>query len=123
MNGMEYAIEAKRLRQARRTTDPRFTWLHADGTYECKGCGKQSANGGSYGFHVRACTALDVHDVALLDAPTPPVRPHISMTLEIDPDAWTLNYGVAGRAAIVEDVQNYVHNLVTEHLREMGVTR
>lgn len=65
MNGMEYAVEAKRLRQARRTTDPRFT-LTGPAFYECTGCGKQSANGGSYGFHVRACTALDVHDVALL---------------------------------------------------------
>lgn len=71
MNGMEYAEAARATRQARRTTDPRFTLMSVDFTtgwmqYECKGCGRVSRNGGSFGFHVRACTELDVHDVALL---------------------------------------------------------
>lgn len=78
MNGIEYAVEAKRLRQARRTTDPRFTSYRPSPSngaseYVCKGCGKTSQNGGAFGFHVRACTALDVHDVAKLsEAPAVP---------------------------------------------------
>ena len=55
-------------RQARRTTDPRLvdTIIDPDapgGTlgllYKCRGCGKTSKNGGSFGFHVRACRELD----------------------------------------------------------------
>ena len=62
-------ILAKRaVRQARKTTDPRYTdcigWGAVRPVFEycCKGCGKTSRNGGSFGFHVRACDALDQFD-------------------------------------------------------------
>lgn len=57
-------------RQARATTDPRFTELgdsryagSTEADYTCRGCGKRSNNGGAFGFHVRACKALDALEV------------------------------------------------------------
>lgn len=43
--------------------------------------------------------------------------------LDIDTEAWTLNYGVDGKVEIREDVKAYVNNLVTEHFRDLGLLK
>lgn len=45
----------------------------------------------------------------------------VKVTVDIDPAAWTSNYGVEGAKDIRADVQAYAHNLVTEQLRDVGV--
>lgn len=68
---------ARDIRQARTTTDPRFTVIDqvtaleatpehsaiTQSVYRCRGCSKTSHNGGSFGFHIRSCKALDFEDV------------------------------------------------------------
>jgi len=49
------------------------------------------------------------------------MRVKIELTVNIDIDAWTSNYGVEGVSAIRIDVTSYVDSLVIEHLKEMGV--
>ena len=34
----------------------------------------------------------------------------VNLTIDVDPEAWTLAYGVEGAAAIREDVRGYVLN-------------
>lgn len=45
----------------------------------------------------------------------------IEVTLDIDPEIWTLSYGVAGAKEIREDVRAYAVNGITEHFRDLGV--
>lgn len=45
----------------------------------------------------------------------------IEITVDIDVDAWTLNYGIEGAKKIREDVKESVEQGVTEHLRELGM--
>lgn len=45
----------------------------------------------------------------------------VSFTLDIDPDAWTANYGVEGAKEIRADVQVYVENGVRDQLRDLGL--
>lgn len=44
----------------------------------------------------------------------------IEFTLDVDPEAWSSNYGVKGAAEIREDVRAYVQNDVTEFFRSNG---
>lgn len=48
------------------------------------------------------------------------MKVRVTISLDIDPEAWTRNYGVEGDKAIREDVRVYVEHLIAEHLREMG---
>lgn len=43
----------------------------------------------------------------------------VELSLDIDPDAWTENYGVEGPAAIRMDVKSHVRNSVLAHLDEL----
>ncbi|NKS33137.1 hypothetical protein GS534_24225 [Rhodococcus hoagii] len=45
----------------------------------------------------------------------------IEVTVDIDPEAWTMNYGVEGAAAIREDVREYCRNTLIEQLRQVAV--
>lgn len=45
--------------------------------------------------------------------PKTPLRVRIAFTVEIDPDAWQLNYGTAPKD-VRKDVQNYAENVVYE---------
>jgi hypothetical protein len=49
------------------------------------------------------------------------MKVRIQMTVEIDPAAWTANYGVRGAAAIRDDVREYVASTVAEQLRSVDV--
>lgn len=40
------------------------------------------------------------------------MRVKISMTVEVNPEEWTLAYGVEGAAAIREDVKSYIRGQV-----------
>lgn len=45
----------------------------------------------------------------------------ISVEVDIDPEAWTLNYGVEGAAAIRADVKRYAEGTILEQLNQVGV--
>lgn len=47
----------------------------------------------------------------------------ISVTLEVDAEGWERDYGVAGAAAIRQDVQTYVHSLLNESNDSMKVVK
>lgn len=47
----------------------------------------------------------------------------IETVVDIDPEAWTLNYGVSGAKEIREDVKVYCTGLITEQLIEIGVSK
>jgi hypothetical protein len=49
------------------------------------------------------------------------MKVRITLTVEIDPEAWTLNYGVAGAPDIRADVRAYIADLTTEQLRTAGI--
>jgi len=51
------------------------------------------------------------------------MKVRVTMTLDIDKDAWTLNYGVESTKAIREDIDTYVTNLVREQLNELGLLK
>lgn len=42
------------------------------------------------------------------------MKVRINITVEVDAEAWTLNYGVEGAAAIREDVVTYVRATLPE---------
>lgn len=44
----------------------------------------------------------------------------VSFTVEIDADAWELNYGT-DRANLREDVKNYAESTVVEQFAQVGV--
>lgn len=44
----------------------------------------------------------------------------IEFTLDVDPKAWSSNYGVTGAAEIREDIRRYVEGDVTEFFRSNG---
>ena len=45
----------------------------------------------------------------------------ISMTVDIDPEVWTMNYGTEGAAAIREDAKEAIKHSVYAYLEEIGV--
>lgn len=49
------------------------------------------------------------------------MKVRVAVTLDVDPEAWTLTYGVEGPAAIRADVQAYATSMLTEHFRDQGV--
>ena len=49
------------------------------------------------------------------------MKVRISLTVDIDPDAWTMNYGVEGAEAIRKDVREYVTHGVYDGLSVTGV--
>jgi hypothetical protein len=50
------------------------------------------------------------------------MRVAVPISVDIDPEAWSRNYGTAGRMAeIREDVKSYVESLVQEHLDSLGL--
>jgi hypothetical protein len=48
------------------------------------------------------------------------VKVKIEFTLDVNPDAWSSNYGVTGAAKIREDVRRYVESDVTDFFRSHG---
>lgn len=44
----------------------------------------------------------------------------IEFTVDIDPEAWTMNYGVVGEREIREDVKMYCQNSIHELLNDNG---
>jgi hypothetical protein len=50
------------------------------------------------------------------------VKVRVTFTVDVDPEAWSLNYGTGTDPADVrEDVRRYVENGAVEQLREVGV--
>ncbi len=50
------------------------------------------------------------------------MRVRLTLTIEVDPETWTGEYGVEGAAAIREDVRNKVrHDLRTHLVDDLGV--
>jgi hypothetical protein len=45
----------------------------------------------------------------------------ITLSITIDPESWTLNYGTEGRAAIRKDVREYVRSAVEGNLENSGI--
>jgi hypothetical protein len=41
-----------------------------------------------------------------------PLRVRITLVMDVDTEAWTLDYGVTGRHAIAGDVKQYIRNLI-----------
>lgn len=50
------------------------------------------------------------------------MKVHITMTVEIDPDDWTLNYGIEGRPAIRADLITWAPEIVRQQLVQSGIT-
>lgn len=48
------------------------------------------------------------------------MKVRITTTLDIDPDAWALNYGVEGQEAIRSDVREWARNLLLDAANESG---
>lgn len=48
---------------------------------------------------------------------------HVEFTVDIEPDAWTLNYGISGAREIREDVKGYVEEAALNQLALVGVLR
>lgn len=46
-----------------------------------------------------------------------------TVTLDIDPDAYTDEYGVEGAAAIRTDLQRHIQDSITAHFESIGVLR
>ena len=46
----------------------------------------------------------------------------VSMTVDIDPEVWTMNYGVEGAAAIRDDAKEAIKQAVYAYLQEIGVS-
>lgn len=47
---------------------------------------------------------------------------NLSIQIDLDPETWTANYGIAGDKLIREDVAVYVENMIREQLATSGVT-
>ena len=48
------------------------------------------------------------------------MKVRVSFTVDIDPDVWELEYGVA-REDVREDVKAHVENGAKDHLRDLGL--
>lgn len=46
----------------------------------------------------------------------------VTLAIDLDPEDWTLNYGIEGAKAIREDVKSHVQNMVFEQMNTCGVT-
>lgn len=52
------------------------------------------------------------------------MKVRVTMTVDIDPEAWDLNYGTGTDAAAVrEDVRTYIENGARDQLETVGVLR
>lgn len=47
----------------------------------------------------------------------------VSFTVDIDPEVWTLNYGVEGAAEIRADVKVYAEDAARNQLTEVGALK
>lgn len=45
----------------------------------------------------------------------------IAFTVDIDPDTWTMNYGIEGASEIREDVKEFAKNAVIDQFGAIGV--
>lgn len=45
----------------------------------------------------------------------------VEMTLYVDTESWTMNYGVEGAKAIREDVKVWATNGVRDHMVDLGL--
>jgi hypothetical protein len=48
------------------------------------------------------------------------MKVRVTVTLDVDPEMWTLNYGVEGRAAIAADEREWARTLLHEAASESG---
>lgn len=48
------------------------------------------------------------------------MKVRVSLTIDIDPEVWTLNYGIEGAAAIRDDVKEAVKHAVYAYIEEIG---
>lgn len=48
------------------------------------------------------------------------MKVRVTVTLNIDAEAWETNYGVSGAAAIREDVQTWAHSLLHDAAQMSG---
>ena len=48
------------------------------------------------------------------------MKVRVTVTLDIDPDAWESNYGVSGASAIREDVRSWAFHLLHDAADETG---
>lgn len=51
------------------------------------------------------------------------MKVRVEVTVDVDPEAWALNYGVEGSAAIREDVKRKVSSDAVENLALLGLLR
>ena len=51
------------------------------------------------------------------------MRVRVSFTVDIDPESWTLNYGVEGAEAIRADVRVYAEEAARNQFAAVGVLR
>jgi hypothetical protein len=51
------------------------------------------------------------------------VKVRVVITLDIDPEAYSTEYGVAGAAEIRRDVRQLADTMVYEHLNGLGLLR
>ena len=49
------------------------------------------------------------------------MRINVAVTLDIDPEAWAIEYGVEGAAAIRADVKMHAINALKQHYDNIGV--
>lgn len=49
------------------------------------------------------------------------MKVRISFTVDVDPEAWEMNYGVSGGAAIREDAKTKARYDITEHWGPSGL--
>lgn len=47
----------------------------------------------------------------------------VSVTLDIDPEAWTANYGIEGNQAIREDVKTLCSIILFEKMKDLGLLK
>jgi hypothetical protein len=49
------------------------------------------------------------------------MRTSITIKLDLDPEAWTLNYGIEGWPAIRANAKAYTETMIVEHFRDLGL--
>lgn len=49
------------------------------------------------------------------------MKVRVSFTVDIDPDSWTLNYGIEGAKAIREDAKNFAELTVRSQFEASGI--
>lgn len=51
------------------------------------------------------------------------MRVRVTVTVDIDPENWTINFGVEGQKEIRADVKTFVDTLVYTHMEEFALDR